>query len=201
MKKGIAVAAFVLLLCGGGQAIAARHDSVVTWRNIVGVITAPGVDNPVAVTLDNRGNVVSQIHSGTLPWVTREGSASVDLTTGAVEFTVSGLVLNGGNAAGTAGPINQVVGTLICNPGGSDAQQPQVVLDTQPVALSTRGNARFSGELTGAVPNECGTPLFLIRIGPAFGPFAGRWLATGVEPRIGAAHEFAGGHDHEHERR
>jgi hypothetical protein len=155
---------------------------VVSWRNVVGVITAPNVDNPVAVTADTRGNVLNQIHSGTLPWVTRSGSASVDLSSGATVFTVKGLVLIGGNASGTAGPINQVVGTLVCNAGSTDASQPQAILDTPPVPLSANGNATFHGELTGFVPDRCNAPLFLIRIGPAFGPAAGRWLATGVEP-------------------
>ena len=58
-----------------------------------------------------------------------------------------------------------------------------------PVALSPVGNARFSGELIGLVPLQCQNPLFLIRIGPAFGAFAGRWLATGVEPRLGDTSE------------
>jgi hypothetical protein len=42
------------------------------------------------------------------------------------------------------------------------------------------------------VPYPCDSPLFLIRIGPPFGAFAGRWLATGVEPRYGDA--FSSGH-------
>ena len=188
MKKGIALA--VLLLCGGRLAAAADHnsDSVVTWRNIVGVITAPNVDNPVAVTVDESTGNVFAIHSGTLPWVTRSGSARVDLMTGEVQFNVSGLVLVGGNASGTAGPIDQVTGTLVCNPGSDDVTQPQVILDTPPVTLSTLGNARFSGQLTSAVGFPCDNPLFLIRIGPEFGLFGGRWLATGVEPRFGVSH-------------
>src|SRR4029453_2718945 len=136
-----------------------------------------------------------QVSSGTLPWVTRTGSASVDLATGAVEFSVRGLVLNGGNASGTAGPINQVTGTLVCNPGSTDVNQPQAILDTPPVALSALGNASFSGELTTAVPSPCDSPLFLIRIGPAFGKFAGRWLATGVEPRFGSWNGSGNKHD------
>src|SRR5262245_11040509 len=174
MKKGMALA--VLLMCGARFAGAHDYDnhSLVTWRNIVGVITAPGVDNPVAVTTDTDDNVLSQIHSGTRPWVTRSGSASVDLTTGAVRFDVRGLVLNGGNATGTAGPINEGTGTLVCNPGSTSADQPQTVIDTPPVALSVLGNARFHGELTDPVPTTCANPLFLIRIGPAFEAFAGR---------------------------
>jgi len=199
MKKGIALA--VLLMCGSPLAAAgSNNDSVVTWKNIVGVITAPGIDNPVAVTTDQQGTVLNQIHSGTLPWVTRSGFARVDLTTGEVQFSVEGLVLNGGNSTGTSGPINQVTGTLVCNPGSVDLNQPQALVDTPPVALSLLGDARFAGELTAAVPFSCTNPLFLIRIGPAFGAFAGRWLATGVEPRFGS-HESNGGHAREFDRR
>lgn len=194
MKKASALA--MALLCGGHLLAAGPdNDSVVSWRNIAGVITAPNVDNPVAVVTDSRENVVSQIHSGTLPWVARTGAAQVNLATGEVAFTVKGLVLIGGNASGTAGPINQVTGTLVCNPGSTDANQPQAILDTPPVALSTTGNANFSGELTDPLPSLCDGPLFLIRIGPAFGAFAGRWLATGVEPYVGRAHESGKKHD------
>lgn len=191
MKKASALA--IVLLCGG-PLLAAGHDndSVMSWRNIAGVITAPNVDNPVAVITDSRQNVVSQIHSGTLPWVARTGAARVNLATGDVEFTVRGLVLIGGNASGTAGPINQVTGTLVCNPGSNDLNQPQAILDTPPVALTAAGNATFYGELTTPIPSLCDGPLFLIRIGPAFGAFAGRWLATGVEPYVERAHESGG---------
>jgi hypothetical protein len=183
MKKA---SVLVIALLSGAPLLAAAHDSgsVVTWRNIVGVITAPGVDNPVAV-ITQGSNVLSKVSSGTLPWVTRTGSARVDLASGAVEFSVRGLVLVGGNGSGTPGPINQVTGTLVCNPGSTDFLQPQAILDTPPVALSALGDADFSGELTTAVPAPCDGPLFLIRIGPDFGSFAGLWLATGVEPRVG----------------
>jgi hypothetical protein len=193
MRKALVLA---MTLLSGGAAIVTAHDSdsVVSWSNIAGVISAPGIDNPVAVITDTEGTVVSQIHSGTLPWVTRTGSARVDLLTGAVQFSVRGLVLIGGNASGTAGPINQIEGTLVCNPGSTDANQPQAVLDTAPVTLSASGDANFSGELTDPVPAQCASPLFLIRIGPAFGPFAGRWLATGVEPHLGDSNDHKGGH-------
>jgi hypothetical protein len=185
--------AFMIALLCATRLLAADHDgSVVSWRSIAGVISAPGIDNPVAVTTDDNGNALTQIHSGTLPWVTRSGSAQVDLVTGAVQFSVRGLVLIGGNASGTAGPINQVTGTLVCNPGSTALNNSQAIVDTPPVGLSALGNANFSGELTAPVPSPCDGPLFLIRIGPAFGAFAGRWLATGVEPRLGDA--FSPGH-------
>jgi len=183
MKKASAVV--VALLCGAPlQAEGHDNNSIVSWRNVAGVISAPGIDNPVAVTMDQHGAVLTQIHSGTQPWVARFGDATVDLMTGAIEFSVRGLVLSGGNSSGTAGPINQIVGTLVCNPGSTNGNQPQTILDTAPVALSAFGDAYFSGELTMPIPSSCGSPLFLIRIGPAFGRFAGRWLATGVEPHF-----------------
>ena len=169
-------ALIIALLCGGYVLAAARNSgSVASWRNIAGVMTAPGVDNPVAVITYDHGTLLSQVQSGSLLWVTRTGFAQVDMATGAVEFSVAGLVLIGGNASGTAGPINQVTGTLVCNPGSTDVTRPQVILDTPPVTLSTLGDASFSGELTTAAQARCDSPLFLIRIGPEFGqlPAAG----------------------------
>ena len=65
-------------------------DSVVQWNHIVGVITAPGVNN-----------VVAGISSGAGPWSVQKGHARVDLASGQVSFEVRGLVLNGSNSSGT----------------------------------------------------------------------------------------------------
>jgi hypothetical protein len=142
------------------------EESLVRWDQIVGVITAPNVNNPAG-----------GIASGAGPWSVHSGQAHVNLANGYASFEVHGLVLNGGNASGTPGPVNTVTGTLVCNPGTST----QVVLDSAEVRLSARGDAHFSGEITG-IPGVCAGPLFLIRIGPSF-PAAGavgRWLATGA---------------------
>ena len=194
MKKATTL---VIALLSGASLLAAGRGSysIVAWRNIAGVITAPGVDNPVAVITDDRQNIVSQIHSGTLPWLTRSGAARVSLTTGSIEFTVTGLVAIGGNGSGTPGPIDQITGTLVCNPGSTVANRPQVILDTPPVALSAASNAAFSGELSADPPSPCDSPLFLIRIGPAFGGFAGRWLATGTDRVVGQS-GFGNTHDY-----
>src|SRR5579859_7917033 len=56
-----------------------QGNTLVRWQKIVGVITAPGIDNPVAVTTDANGNTTNLIHSGGLPWATRGGSARVNL--------------------------------------------------------------------------------------------------------------------------
>jgi hypothetical protein len=144
-------------------------DFTVHWNRIVGVITATNVDNPVA-----------GISAGTLPWTTGGGYAHVNLATGEASFNVEGLVLIGGNATGTPGPINEVTGTLVCNPGTGG----QKVLNSAPVGLSPRGNAHFNGQISG-IPAACGSPLFLVRIGPNFPAAAGRWLATGAGRVIG----------------
>ena len=102
----------------------------------------------------------------------------MNLSTGEGSFDVEGLVLNGGNASGTTGPINSVVGTLVCNPG----TESQAILDTASTFLSTAGNAELSFKLN--VPSTCSNPLFLIRVPQA----ALRWIATGTVPGAHAAY-------------
>ena len=106
-----------LLLAVTAVSAFAQNNVVVRWNQIAGVITAPGIDNPVGGTTDASGNKINQIHAGAGPWTTRDGSARVNLATGEGSFDVDGLVLNGSSASGTPGPINSVVGTLVCNPG------------------------------------------------------------------------------------
>jgi hypothetical protein len=145
-----------LMLCA---AAFAQSDTVASWRGIEGVITTPGVDNPVG-----------QIHSGTGPWTTRNGHARINLTTGEGSFEVEGLVLNGGTASGTPGAVTNVVGTLVCNPGST--QGLEAVIDTPATSLSSSGNAELSFKIS--VPVACRNPLFLVRVPN------GRWIATGT---------------------
>lgn len=167
MKKVLAVLIPVTLFAAAAFA-QDNDDSVVRWNSIVGVITAPGVDNPVGT-----------IHGGAGPWSVKSGHARVNLANGFTSFDVDGLVLNGGNSSGTPGAISTVVGTLVC---GSGTATP-TILDTTTVALNVHGNAHFSGVLRG-VPTTCANPLFLIRIAAPAGA-AGRWLGTGTERFIG----------------
>lgn len=160
MKK---VCLLLLAVCAGAFA---QSGTVVRWRGIQGVITAPGVDNPVG-----------QIHSGAGPWTTQEGSARIDLNSGAGSFEVEGLVLNGGNASGTPGAVKSVVGTLVCNPGNAGGGT-ETAIDTPATNLSTDGNAELSFRLT--VPVVCNNPVFLIRVP------AGKWIATGTKPSTGS---------------
>ena len=157
--------ALCLALSLAFSAGAFAQSPVVRWNRIVGIITAPGTDNPVGVA-------PNQIHGGAGPWTTRSGSARVNLLSGEGSFEVEGLVLNGGNFSGTPGPINSVVGTLVCNAGTTT----QATADTPATPLSADGNADLSFRLT--IPVGCSKPLFLIRLPQA----ALKWIATGTVP-------------------
>ena len=153
------------LLLGVSASFAQTTPTAVSWQTIVGVITAQNVNNPV-------GN---GINSGTFAWSTRSGAARVNLETGAASFHVEGLVINGTSFSGTPGPVNQVEGTLVCNPGNAEQQS---LHNTPAVNLDAQGNAQFTGNL-GTVPAGCGNPLFLIRIFTPSGA-RGLWIATGA---------------------
>jgi len=169
-----------LILALSAASAFAQDNVVVRWSQINGVITAPGIDNPVGGTTDANGNKVNQIHSGAGPWTTRGGNARINLASGVGSFEVEGLVFNGGNASGTTGPINKVVGTLVCNPGTLN----QAILDTEAADLSPTGGAELSFKLN--VPAGCASPLFLIRL-----PQAGlKWVATGAVPVVKSTSPF-----------
>src|SRR2546427_8779234 len=125
MKKMLALLA---VLCSAAAAFA-QNDAVVRWKTIVGNITV------------SNNDAVGGINPGTTPWSTTGGRAHVNLSTGQVSFEVEGLVLNGGNATGTRGGVDQVEGSLICDAG----QKDQSIFTTLPVPLDARGNAEFSG--------------------------------------------------------
>jgi len=166
MKKVLAVL-LPLTLCAASVFALDNDGSLVRWNSIVGVITAPGVDNPVG-----------SIHAGAGPWSVRSGHARVNLSNGFTFFDVDGLVLNGGNSTGTPGPVTAVSGTLVCNPGAS-----ATILDTTPVSIDVHGDAHFAGQISG-IPSTCANPIFLIRIAAPAGA-AGRWIATAGERFIG----------------
>jgi hypothetical protein len=167
MKKVLAVL-LPLTLCAAAAFGFDADDSVVRWNSIVGVITAPGVDNPVGT-----------IHAGAGPWSVKAGRARISLATGSAFFDVDGLVLNGSSSTGTPGPVTAVIGTLVCN-GGTTTPS---VLDTPQVPLNVHGDAHFSGQING-IPAACDKPSFLIRIAAPAGA-AGRWIATGADRFIG----------------
>jgi len=164
MKK---ILASICLLLGASSAFAQTSDTV-RWQSFAGVITSQGVDNPIS----------ANIHSGTFAWTVRGGAARVNLATGAASFNIQQLVINGAAASGTTGPITQVEGTLVCNPGSHD----ESTHDTAVANLDPHGNAQFSGNIGNV--GMCANPLFLVRI---FNPSGarGRWIATGIDRSLG----------------
>src|SRR5260221_2882905 len=162
--------ALLAVLCSATAAFA-QNDAVVRWKTIVGNITV------------SNNDAVGGINPGTTPWSTLGGRASVNLATGHVSFDVDGLVLDGGNATGTPGGVDQVEGSLICDAG----KAVQTIFATTPVPLSAQGNADFSGTFN-TTPGTCTNPLFLIRIGPDLPGANQRWIATGAVRSFGDSH-------------
>ena len=166
MKK---LCVMLCLLLGASLSFAQDTPHHVSWQNIVGVITAQGVDNPVS----------QNIHSGTFAWSTRGGLASVDLASGDARFHVEGLVINGTSFSGTHGPVPAVTGTLVCNAGSNS----EVALNTPAASLDGQGNAQLSGHISN-IPAYCANPLFLLRIARLSPGANGRWIATGTQRSI-----------------
>ena len=164
MKK---VLASLFLLLGVSSAFA-QESNTVRWQSFAGVITAQNVDNPVS----------ANIHSGTFAWTARGGTARVNLATGYANFNIQQLVINGSQFSGTRGPITQVTGTLVCNPG-ADGESTH---DTAAANLDEHGNAQITSNL--GTLGTCANPLFLVRI---FNPSGARglWIATGVDRTLG----------------
>ena len=164
MKK---VLASLFLLLGVSSAFA-QESNTVRWQSFAGVITAQNVDNPIS----------THIHSGTFAWTARGGTARVNLETGYANFNIQQLVINGSKFSGTPGPITQVTGTLVCNPG-ADGESTH---DTAAANLDEHGNAQITSNL--GTLGTCASPLFLVRI---FNPSGARglWIATGVDRTLG----------------
>jgi hypothetical protein len=154
---GKAVIGGALFLGAFSAAGGARADTIVSWVKIVGII--------------QPGNAVGGITGGGEPWSTLGGHATVDLTNSLATFYVSGLVLAGGDAIGTTGPITSVKGTLVCNPSSATP----TVIDTALVPLSAEGDATFIGSVSSKTASCSATSVaFLIRVK------SGHWLANGA---------------------
>jgi len=175
-NKKVALVGFVLATLCASPVLAD-----VQWKHTVGVITA--TDNPATEALENF-NSVGNVNAATFAWSARDGHAEVNLDTGAVDFAVHGLVIVGTIFSGTAGPVQTVTGTLVCNAG----DPTEMEIDTTDVPIDSQGNARFSGMLQG-IPATCNNPLFLIRIATIANPqnpngARGFWIATGTERSV-----------------
>src|ERR1700675_1112885 len=97
-RGGLPVVAFLLvgiLILGAVNlgyakppAFSSFGETELEWKQIVGIVLA---GNTV-------GSGTGKVTGGGLPWHTSRGSAEVNLTTGALRFSVDGLVLAAGNS-------------------------------------------------------------------------------------------------------
>ena len=192
VKVFVAVTASALLISATASPVAAQ---IVRWRTVTAIVEPGNIvgsfTNPPSCPINGAGC----FNGGGLAWSggglppheeqqqlsnnsqgqreAREAQVTVNLATGQLQFQVHGLVQAGGNFVGTL-PSNfpPVVGTIICiiAPSG-----PNVIFSTVPVALSSTGDAQFSGFI-GAIPTTC-TPsniAFLVR-----NSVTGNWIANG----------------------
>ncbi|MGH7948939.1 MAG: hypothetical protein ACREQF_06925 [Candidatus Binataceae bacterium] len=159
-----AMGALAILSVASASAMA----DMVQWRQIVGIIQGGAI----------VGSGSGQVLGAPGPWSARGGEAHVDLSDGQFQFIVRGLVLAASNGIGTTGPVGQVKGTLVCDTDGSAGAGNSVIIESDPVALSSIGNAKFSGAI-GDLPSACTDEpdiAFLVRGvgGPEF------WLGNGA---------------------
>jgi hypothetical protein len=160
-RKSLVIAALTL---GASQLAVAAQNDVVRWQSVIGIIQG--------------GNVVGAGTGAVTgvpgPWSAQGGHVAVDLTRGAIEFNVRGLVFAAGNSIGNTGTVTQVRGTLVCDTNGS-ASQNSILVDTPLVDLDDEGNAHFSGYVT--MPAVCAAEpdmAFLIRLPN------GKWIGNGT---------------------
>jgi hypothetical protein len=167
MRKPIAASLGALFLAALGLPGMAAYawEGGVHWQTIIGTFF-------IGATPGTSANTVGGIVGGGEPWSTTGGEANVNLIDNQVEFSVTGLVLAGGNSIGTPGTVTLIEGTLVCNPSSSTP----TVFSTLPVTLSPQGNAEFSGSFTSS-PAGCSPTAvaFLITI-----PSNGHWIANGA---------------------
>jgi hypothetical protein len=140
----------------------------VSWKTIVGTFFIPAT--PPAT---GSGNTVGTIIGGGEPWSTLGGHAYVDLSTGAVDFEVKGLVLAGGNSIGTPGTVTAVTGTLVCNPSSATP----TIFTTSSTPLDGQGNASLQSSF-GPLPTICSPSALAFLITTTASP--PHWLANGA---------------------
>jgi len=128
--------------------------AVVAGALLTSVIAAPATAAPLVSWRVIHG-IVKANDSGHgvlgLPtlWTTMGGNATVDMGSGAIQFSVIGLNLAQGGGIGTIAPLGQVLGTISCLVGANNFS----IESTQPVPINPQGDASFSGLLS--IPVGC----------------------------------------------
>lgn len=164
--------AAIALSLNAALAASAAHasDTLLRFEGAVGVHPVAGNSAAGAATTINT---VRGVAPGGRPWGILSFRARIDRH-GAIRAKGEGLVLSGGDAAGTRGGVRQVVVTLFC---GSS-----VGYTSPPADLSVGGDFEIRGALDAMPPSPCGdetTPATLLIRSFANGA-PGGWFAAGI---------------------
>lgn len=151
---------------------AIADGNLVQFDGGIGVIpVSSGIGAAATAEVVNR-NIVRGVQPPGNIWVIRDLKARVK-DDGRIRIDGRGLLLGGGNNVG--GTASQsVFATLIC-----EAVAPFTLHSTDPagVLLEPNGDFRIDDVLSPAPPNECTSPVLLIR------NVAGAWFAAGIPVR------------------
>lgn len=173
---------FILLGLTLSAVQAQAASTALKWGTIVGTTTFGDVVGVGTGAVDAAA-----------PWYTVKGSASVNLTTKKVSFSVTGLTLAVGSAPsvplsglviGTPAGVTQITGTLVCNVDGTVASSTgnSVKMNTEAVGLDSKGNASLKSSFSSIDPSCISNPgdtAFLITIAEPV-PDAGLYIAFGA---------------------
>ncbi len=121
------------------------------------------------------GATIGGVQSGGLPWVVKDGEASLS-GSGQLQVQVSGLLIANEpgvpvGVIGTVDPVQMVAVSVVC--GGSGGS---VVASTDGVTLSSRGDAEIDAQIT--LPATCMAPVVLVRIFNPIGSQVGPFIAV-----------------------
>lgn len=157
-----------MLTSAGWADSSSSSSNRVSWKTIIGTFFIPAT--PPAT---GSGNTVGGIIGGGEPWSTLGGHADVDLSTGAVNFEVKGLVLAGGNSTGTPGAVTAVAGTLVCNPSSASP----TIFSTSSTPLDGQGDASLQSSF-GPLPSVCSPSALAFLVTTTASP--PHWIANGA---------------------
>jgi hypothetical protein len=150
--------------------VMADDDALAQFKGGVGVhpvSNVSGTQNADGSFPNVTRNVVRGVNPAGQIWVIAKFNATVSAD-GHIQADGRGLLLAGGNSVGTRATVTTVKATLIC-----ETVAPFTLRDSGLVALEVDGDFRVDDQLSPWPPDDCSSPVLLIRAA------AGQWFAAG----------------------
>jgi hypothetical protein len=168
MKKAcVLVFSFVALLPVSAMA---DDDTLAEFKGAVGVhpvSNVAGTQNADGTFPNVTRNVVRGVNPAGQLWDIGRFNATVTVD-GQISADGRGLLLAGGNSVGTRAAVTTVRATLIC-----ETVAPFTLRDSELVPLEVSGDFKVNGPLSPWPPDDCSSPVLLIRNA------GGTWFAAG----------------------